>query len=467
MWSSLDLWPIHEAELWHFNWKPVFKKALPAFVYATELNFKSTFLSQQGERCPHWRDQEGPADSIVRDHRFRCLADAVESIVDNIPRHRLRKFTWGLGTCVPERLLGRRGILARTQPQLSCLDLTTAGDCLIWDEIDLSPFRRLKDFRWIGPRVDDFDAITDVLQTNREHLTTLELDFVDWDKLRDQMNYEPEIDPIEGIMADNFFHKNILSINPSTILEKPLFPALVSLSLSSIPLLGRTARAFDFTALQSLTIRKCPHWDRFLAEIPKLGVPLRLKSLEIHQQYEPQAATSTTAMTPEHQALLRVISSFTGLEELFLSLVAPIDALALWNTVVKQHGSTLKRFIHHLCAPTDNGVAVASNNSIGTPASTVIPEIYDIPDFDLAPKLGEFSKQNPLRNIYRPESIGLSCIPEVLVRQTAPGHTLDPRENGIANNLVCCIGTHVLLLRERSHQHKLPQTHPYSPVTPL
>ncbi|KAK4208990.1 hypothetical protein QBC37DRAFT_404754 [Rhypophila decipiens] len=409
LWASLDLWTIQEKELWHLNWKPVFHRGLPALVYPAELSFNSDFSITQGERCPHWRDHEDPPDSTVRaSSRFECLARTVQSIVENLPPRRLRKFTWGLGTCIPGNILGRKGILERQQPHLTSLDLTTAGDCLLDDEIDLSSFRNLRELRWRGPRFDDFDAIADVLRINRQHLTKVELDFVDWNKLRDHLAFEPdaEIDLFEGLLVDNFFHRSILGIELHTVIDKPIFPSLVSLSLSSVPLLGRTARAFDFSTLESLTLRKCRNWDRFLDEIPKLGVPIRLKCFEVHQQYDPQAATTATP-TPEHAALLRFITSFAGLEDLYLSLVSPIDTLELWEMAVKSHGSTLKRFTHHLCG-------TVSNSSIGTPGSHIVPHIYDIPDFDLAPRLGKLTRENPLSNICHPESIGLTCIPEVL-----------------------------------------------------
>ncbi|KAM7190191.1 hypothetical protein V8F20_009813 [Naviculisporaceae sp. PSN 640] len=429
LWSSLDLWPIEEDRLWRFNPKPVFHANLPAFTRPTELNFYSTISFPLGERCVHCEDREGPyADNELRvDSRFNCLSGVARSIIEKFPPRRLRKFTWGLGTCIPGGIFGRHGILACRQPQLSSLDLTTVGDCMDWPHIDLSSFDRLTEFRWRAPRSHDFEAITNVLRTNRKHLTSLELDFVDWDFLSDE---EPKFDDIEGMVMDGYFHTNILSIPTHAVLEEPLFPALVSLSLSSVPLLGRTARAFDFTTLQSLTIRKCPQWDRFLAEIPKFGVPVRLKSLEVHEKFDFGRPTTTKA--PEHIALLDFITSFTGLEELFLSLGGPMDAIAFWEKMVKQHGPTLKRFVHHLCSVEHPGqsAVIAGYNRIQSREYTLSgPQIYEIPDFDLAPKLGQLSEENPLANIYQPESIGISCIPEILgpmFCSLAKSHTDNP-----------------------------------------
>ena len=411
LWTSLDLSPIKEDELWRFKSKPVLDKNLPMFRWPTELNFDSPFNQIEGERCPHCHDIENLEINVSyqggergeKNSRFGCLSRAAESIVDILPAHRLQKFTWGLGACMPDSLLGRHGILARQQPQLRSLSLTTAGDCMEWTGTDLSPFRHLQSFCWRGPRVDDLCyAVDAAIQNNRTSLTHLELDFVDWPRLRDKLNplLDDELNVIPGWDAD-FFGTKILCMD-KVLPERPLFSAMVSLSLSSVPLTGFEAHAFDFRALRSLTLRKCPGLHLFLAETNRITFksPLRLKTFEIHHI----ASRDQEVSTAEHDALLGFIGSFEGLHELFLSLPRPIDTLALWNKVVKQHGATLKRFVHH---------QRSLERKPGT--MSMVDEDTDIPDFDLGPKLRLLNKENPLRHLDCAQSIGISCLPEILV----------------------------------------------------
>lgn len=398
LWNSLDLSPSMEDELWNFKPKQIFDKNLPTFKYTTEINFNSTFREKHGERCPHYRDQESTFDCEGgANSRFNCLTRTAESIVEIIPAGRLQTFTWGLGTCLPKSLLGRQGILARQQSQIRSLSLTTAGDCMIWDEIDLSAFCQLKSLCWKGPRHDNLDPIAVAIRNNRESLSHLELDFVDWPRLRDQIS-GLDADSTAAVCKD-FFGKVILSMD-DVLPEKPLFSAIVSLSLSSVPLQGRTVHAFDLQTLQSLTLRNCPGWHLFLAEIAHLESPLYLKTFEMYHLRSRDEQVSAA----EHDALHRFIRSFEGLEDLFLSLERSLNTLELWNKVVKHHGATLTRFVHHQRSP--NG---------GGRTGNVIFEDVDLPDFNLGPKLSLVNKGNPLRGLVSLESIGISCLPEILV----------------------------------------------------
>lgn len=402
LWKSLDLSPINEDELWIFKSKKVLDKNLPMFNYVRELNFNSLFNQINGERCPHYLDMDDYAYGLGEENgrsRWAHLARAAKFIVEMIPPGRLQKFTWGLGTCVPKCLLGKNGILAREQSQVHSLSLTTAGDCMMWSNADLSLFHHLKSFCWRGPRLDDLGTMAVPIRNNCKSLTHLELDLVDWGRIYHEICDLDDEDTFTVALDQDFFGKLILSMD-DVLPTTPLFPALVSLSLSSVPLKGRTGHALDLGTLQSLTLRNCEGWPLFLAEITKLKPPVQLKTFEvriegIYQHWQVSAA--------EYDALLGFIDSFQGLEELFLSLARPIDALQFWSKVATRHRATIKRFVHHQRLAELGGRAQHADD-------------LDIPDFDLGPKLSQLQKENPLRDIHCLESIGVSCLPEILVR---------------------------------------------------
>ncbi|KAK3316913.1 hypothetical protein B0H66DRAFT_641657 [Apodospora peruviana] len=424
LWNSLDLSPSSERALWQFKEKPIFSPDLPAFRLATRLNFHSTFENNSADRCPHKIDVESAGSS-----KYARLRDNALSIIDVIPARRLLEFSWDLGTCIPGPVLGRHGRLAERQPQLRSLSLTTTGGCMIWDHPNLWAFRDLRKLCWRAPRVDNVSAISTAIRNNRSHLQHLQLDFVDWWRFRDQ--YYPERDDAdERLSKEHFFEMEVLG-NASALEhilaskgkenglalteEVPsgitrLLPDLRVLSLASVPVTAHLARGFDFSGIKSLTLRKCPGWTCFLGEIMNSGLPIKLSTLEIHDHGDVRGEYGYL-VTDEHSSILvPFLNAFEGLEELFFGITDRTMTPAVWKQTISRHGATLRRFVHHLQAWTND-------DSIG-----VLEE--ELPNLGLLPEeIGELEDSNPLTSIPNLECLGLSCVSWIMIRILLPFST--------------------------------------------
>jgi hypothetical protein len=228
-------------------------------------------------------------------------------------------------------------------------------------------------------------------------LQKLELDFVDWPKLRDYFDFmwgdeEDEIQTLWGFAMFGLTRQA----------PRAIFPMIRELALSQVPLVAEMARAINFDTLRSLTLRMCPGTDDFLANVTGLGLSIRLKKFEVCDRDHESPGLS-------HENLEDFIGAFDGLEELFVTEPGPENALGFWKQVTC-HQATLKKFAHH--------------------QMTVEPDEQfprferprDLPDLGLLPRelrrLKEDPSQSPLATLDL-EFLGLCCVPERLVRTRA------------------------------------------------
>ncbi|OBS17235.1 hypothetical protein FPOA_12262 [Fusarium poae] len=132
------------------------------------------------------------ADWGTHSRNFDHLSFASGIIVNGLSHRQLRSFSWDLGTCIPETILGPSGIITLRQDSVENISLTTDRRCFVDDDstitwcphtynqefiIHLDNFKNLKSFRWRGPRCEDIDTLSSAINNNRTNLIKLELDF--------------------------------------------------------------------------------------------------------------------------------------------------------------------------------------------------------------------------------------------------------------------------------------------------
>jgi hypothetical protein len=234
------------------------------------------------------------------------------------------------------------------------------------------------------------------IERNSERLQNLELDFVNWPILQDDLGYESD----DGDAAQKVVCRELFGLTEQPPL--PIFPAIRELSLTQVPLVAAMARAINFDTLRSLTLRTCPDWHKFLTEAMELDLPTRLKRLEIQD--------CDNGSFLGYDVIYDFLATFQGLEELFVSYMGPEPTLQLWNQVILHH-ATLKRLVHH-----QRTVNLDDE-------SPYFEEMKDLPDLAiLSEEIREIKgdpSQNPLARLDL-DFIGLCCIPERLVRTEVP-----------------------------------------------
>ncbi|RSL39614.1 hypothetical protein CEP51_016792 [Fusarium floridanum] len=298
--------------------------------YVRHLHFKIDFHKPWWSDCPHntsctendiWSEIESEIESdsdldtsdddVIRSgyspherfsnhsRHFEHLAFAAGLIVNEIGDNRLDTFSWDLETCIPEAILGPRGIITTRQRLLRALSIITDPDCHAkptipateGSAIDLGNFRKLKSLRWRAPRSEDAPTLLSALSRNRRHLERLELDL-------GQCDYDENGHPSsqqESIIHDSAFLRKLLCIQP-------------------------TPSGLDFDTLVSLRFRDCHGLPGFFATLVELRVQPKIKAFEIY------ASADFTNFGSEEEELkdvvMRFLGSFSGLVDLALRLTS-------------------------------------------------------------------------------------------------------------------------------------------------
>lgn len=187
------------------------------------------------------------------------------------------------------------------------------------------------------------------------------------------------------------------------------------------------APAFNFDALESLMLRMCPSWDRFLRSVMQLGFPMKLRKFEIQE-------TGQVTNEWNETFILNLIEAFDGLEELFISQARPASALRLWDHIAR-HYSTFKRFVGH-------------QRTINTDEQSLnFEEPCDLTDLAIfgrdMHRIKEDPSQNPLTKLDL-EFIGLACIPKRLA-------SIPHYRSKLQADLVCQRSAYYFLLDRKPH----------------
>lgn len=189
-----------------------------------------------------------------------------------------------------------------------------------------------------------------VLGCNADHMESLKLNIVDWD--RDSYPLFPwdiitegiagRDDDVEEWMVEptvvaNFLAWKVLRLQPNT--ARVVFPALTSVSLSNISFNGAAAElacAFNGSMLRNLKLQNCRDCAKFLLALIDSDKIIRLKLFHL----------SIDDRDPKEAPVNKFLEAFEGLEELGLLIKPGMATPKYWNSVI-HHKSTLKRFVYH------------------------------------------------------------------------------------------------------------------------
>lgn len=359
--------------------------------YVRHLHFKMDFHKPWWADCPHkasyteddiWSEIESDSDLDASDddairsdygpyerfsnhsRDFEHLAFAAGLIVNKIGDNRPDTFrygnasiylnrptlticdSWDLETCIPEAILGPRGIITTRQKLLRALSIITNPYCYETpvipatqgSAIDLGNFRKLKSLRWRAPRSEDAPALLSALSRNRRHLERLELDL---GACHDDEDGHPS--PVqESIIHDSAFLRKLLRIQPTP--SMPMFPELRELFLLSTTIGPGLARGLDFDTLVSLRFRDCHGLPGFFATLLELRVQPRIKAFEI---YRSDSFNNPTGQEEElEDVVVRFLGCFSGLTDLTLRLgPGPwFPKHEFWSSLLT-HRSTLRNCV--------------------------------------------------------------------------------------------------------------------------
>ncbi|KAG6990275.1 hypothetical protein FocnCong_v020558 [Fusarium oxysporum f. sp. conglutinans] len=280
---------------------------------------------------------------------FDYLSFASGIVVNGLSHRQLRSFSWDLGTCIPETILGPSGIITLRQDSVENISLTTDRRCFIDDDstitwcphsynqgstIHLDNFKNLKSFRWRGPRCEDIDTLSSAIKNNRTNLIKLELDFVGWD------DQHGDWFPFTEQSNECRLLTQILGTPPHP--PSPIFLKLQELSISFAPIGPAFASALDIRSLVSLKLHYCSGWTKFVEKVTESSITLKLKTFEICD-YE------FNDRSEEQKAITDLLGSFSGLEKLHIFLghswlTSWIPTRDFWASVLR-HRATLKSCI--------------------------------------------------------------------------------------------------------------------------
>ncbi|MCJ1284960.1 hypothetical protein MMC26_004297 [Xylographa opegraphella] len=261
------------------------------------------------------------------------------SILQQLEDNTLLSFSWDLGICIPSTVLGRDGILTTKQRRIECLALTTGGS----DEHKIEgsylpyllPLNCLRSLSWKSIiTVEELYELSDGLLTNSEHLSTLELDLVDFPAVL--RNWRECGESSRG----NLVAFSVLNLERGQFFVR--FPVLEVLRLSQVPFnfaAMEMACALNLTNLRSLKLHNCPGSFALLETASRSLQPIRLTSFEL----------VSVECFKDSYAVSNFLEAFTGLEELYLYLRRREPEITgdYWPSI-RHHMSSLKRLVYHI-----------------------------------------------------------------------------------------------------------------------
>lgn len=196
--------------------------------------------------------------------------------------------------------------------------------------------KSLRRLRWRAPGTTFIRELSGMIHRNAETLQHLEVDLVRLDILEYYMH--------ERSLYEDSPHGFAHSIGfwrvPQGKISGPTYPALQTLCLTEVGLTAAAVTDFDFSVLRTLKLRNVDDWDAFLENAVRMRLPIALKTLEIH-------ARPSSLDHDEDEVLLKFLTTFDGLEELYISLRGPRPTNLFWEGVIN-HRATLKKLVHHL-----------------------------------------------------------------------------------------------------------------------
>ena len=353
-------------------------------------------------RCCQFSENSSPASCAAsgRGVAYPLLLEVLWNALANYMA------SWDMGVCLPDRILGPRGIVGQNHPELEALHLTTASHCKgsFESDIDLSKFHHLKHLSWRAPSGHDIATLSQGISQNAAHLQSLSLEFPD---ARDIIRFlaargawtTRNID-LSLEKNPSFFARNVLQME--NCLTGSLFPSLQALTLTNVPLEAGLARYLDLSNLPNVTLRHCPGWTAFLREASTMRRAIGLKSLEVQSIIDEETGVAA-------EVIGALLGSFSGLEELYLYFHEDIYVNILTRWPVFQfwqhllcHRSTLKKFMHHQRGNFSEGVSIPGDVA----SFALFGRLPERPDDDW--------NHHPLAALDL-EALAITSLPELLV----------------------------------------------------
>ena len=268
----------------------------------------------------------GLADNNLQSFRFAWTLVLFRPVAEFLD-------SWNLGICMPKKV---SSYLSKKQKQIKSLSLISDPTCpspgRARPSFHRSPFNCLRSFSWQGVHeVHDGEVVATLLCKNAEHLEQIKLDII---AVFEGFSWDDSDDTPNGFATD------ILMLKPGE--RRTLFPSLRNLSLSAVFFAGAPAEiaaAFDIPTLRSLKLRNCQGINALLKELTSSGQAIKINRLEIELTVEIENGQNIWP-------LFEFLSSFQGLEDLYvLSEESEHIFVDYWQAVV-HHKSTLKRTVH-------------------------------------------------------------------------------------------------------------------------
>ena len=237
-----------------------------------------------------------------------------------------------MGTCFPNTILGQGGYLATHQSCLRKLSLVTPSVCT-QAAPPLSQFVTLQDLSWKGSLSDDdCRALKDFFLSHHEKLTSLEIDFVDWEETEDFRDLfdtsEEESTPLANLILpkrdDNY---------------TDFMPKLQSVSFSAASFLGsvdRLVNAFNFPGVRALRLLNCKFADVILIVLGLKDIKMQANRVELVIRCRPTAG----------RILSDFLASFDSLKDLFIMFEARSTDRYHGESILR-HRNTLRRLVYH------------------------------------------------------------------------------------------------------------------------
>ena len=264
----------------------------------------------------------------------------------------LTRHRWDLGTCLPDELAHRINLILKDQNQITSLSLITDSDCKVNKDascsLNLVQLSKLRYLSWKGlKRYGDFESVRGLIAAHGAQLKTLDLDLIGWDSARLAWThgFRQKSTP-NARLPENFFAQCVLGVQHEEL--RTSLPALQHLALSQVsfsPMEIEWVDRLNVGNLHALQLTNCPGTFRFLRQIIRSGVLLKLKLLEL--TFNPEHLNQITDESQDNiaETVKTFLKAFSGLTDLYLML--PSIAWGSLHESIPHHSPTLKRLITH------------------------------------------------------------------------------------------------------------------------
>lgn len=281
-----------------------------------------------------WEDaerMESLFDSEAGDYGLVKLAIKIARLLSALPDNQLASFSWEMGTCFPNAILGEQGYLVTHQNCIRKLCLVTEIGCMS-EGPPLKKFPNLQELSWRGLLSDDdCAALREFLELHHERLLSLEVDFVTWAAVEHHFDL-PYDNPTP--LTDLILPKRKDDYGSS-------LPNLQNFSISAASFKGSWDRLIDGFNLRSVTelrLLNCKFAVELLDYMARTNVSLQATKVEL--------VLSRLEEGDFESEYVDFLAPFDALEDLFL-MFESVYADEIYINTILHHRDTLRRLVFH------------------------------------------------------------------------------------------------------------------------